>query len=181
MRPPRRRPPLLPLRVAALATAALFVLPAQTASGAAPEDPVAEWSWPVTPPRILETYRAPAHAYAPGHRGIDVSAAGGAAVAAPDDGVVAFAGRVVDRGVLTIDHGDGIVSSFEPIDADVAVGETVRRGQVIGRAALGGHADGGELHIGARQDGEYVNPLRFLGGIPRAVLLPCCGESQEPG
>jgi len=181
MRPPRRQLPKLSLRVATLVIAALFVPPVQTASHAASGGPVAEWSWPVAPPRILETYRAPAHAYGPGHRGIDVAAAEGAAVAAPDDGVVAFAGRVAGRGVLTIDHGDGIVSSFEPIDADVAVGDSVHRGQVIGRAALGGHTDGGELHIGARQDGEYVNPLRFLGGIPRAVLLPCCGASQEPG
>jgi hypothetical protein len=28
------------------------------------------------------------------------------------------------------------------------------------------------VHFGVRIDGEYVSPFLFLGGIPRAVLLP---------
>ena len=73
------------------------------------------WSWPVSPPfGIVRLYLAPAHAYGPGHRGIDIAVRGETVVCAPDDGIVAYAGRVVDRGVVTIDHGGGIVSTLEP-------------------------------------------------------------------
>lgn len=91
---------------------------------------------------------------------------------APDDGVVAFAGRIVDRGVVTIDHGDGIVSTLEPVEATVVAGERVARGEVVGTLSTGGHTDTGALHLGARLHGEYLNPLVLLGAMPRAVLLP---------
>jgi murein DD-endopeptidase MepM/ murein hydrolase activator NlpD len=131
------------------------------------------WSWPVAPPfGIVRDYLAPAHAYGPGHRGIDIALRGETSVRAPDDGVVAFAGRVVDRNVVTIDHGDGIVSTLEPVEALVVPGERVMRGEVVGVLSVGGHAEPGALHLGARLDGEYVNPLVLLGAMPRAVLLP---------
>lgn len=165
---------------AAGAAAATLVRSATESSALGP-DARPRWTWPVTPPRITAPYRAPAHAYGPGHRGIDLAAAVGDRVVAPDDGVVAFAGRVVDRGVITIDHGDGVVSTLEPVDATVVPGAIVRRGQPVGVVATGGHTRPGELHLGAREGDAYVNPLRFLSALPRAVLLPCCGGRQEPG
>ena len=91
------------------------------------------------------------------------------------DGVVAFAGTVVDRGVVAIDH-DGVRSSVEPVDSTVHVGEPVHRGEVIGTVATGGTHAAGVLHLGARirtADGwAYVSPLLYLGGATRAVLLP---------
>lgn len=131
------------------------------------------WSWPVAPPfAIVRDFVAPAHDYGPGHRGIDIVVRGEKSVRAPDDGVVAFAGRVVDRDIVTIDHGGGIVSTLEPVEATVAAGERVLRGEVVGLLAAGGHATPGTLHLGARMDGEYRNPLVLLGAMPRAVLLP---------
>ena len=135
------------------------------------------WSWPVAPPfGIVRDYVAPAHTYGPGHRGIDIAVRGGTSVRAPDDGVVAFAGRVVDRGVVTIDHGGGIVSTLEPVEATVVAGKRVARGEVVGMLSVGGHAAPGTLHLGARMDGEYLNPLVLLGAMPRAVLLPYAGR-----
>lgn len=131
------------------------------------------WSWPVSPPfGIVRPYAAPAHAYGPGHRGIDIAVRGATSVRAPDDGVVAFAGRVVDRGVVTIDHGDGVVSTLEPVEASVAAGARVARGEIVGELGVGGHTESGALHLGARLNGEYLNPLVLLGAMPRAVLLP---------
>jgi murein DD-endopeptidase MepM/ murein hydrolase activator NlpD len=86
--------------------------------------------------------------------------------------VVAFAGPVAGRGVLSIDHGDGIVSAIEPVAASVAVGDRVVAGDAIAATTAGGHCDGACAHFGVRVHGEYVSPLRFLGGLPRAVLLP---------
>ncbi|WP_159500083.1 murein hydrolase activator EnvC [Microbacterium sp. 18062] len=138
---------------------------------AVPSDPPL-WAWPVAGV-IAHPYEQPAHAYGPGHRGIDVRAEEHT-VHAPDDGVVVFSGRVVDRPLVTIDHGDGIVSTLEPVASDLAPGTAVARGDAVGELSSGGHAEQGELHLGARVHGEYVNPLLLLGGIPRAVLLPCC-------
>jgi len=84
---------------------------------------------------------------------------------------VHFAGFVVDRPVLSISHPGGVLSSFEPVEATVAAGDHVRRGQVIG-VLLAGHCATPCLHLGARIGGEYVNPLLFLADVPRAVLLP---------
>ena len=138
-----------------------------------PDDP---WRWPVPAPiRVVAPFRAPATPYAAGHRGIDLAAEGGALVVAPADGVVGFAGPVVDRGVIAIDHGDGVVSAIEPVEAVVAAGTSVRAGEVVGRVASGGHCSSECVHFGVRSDGEYVSPFLFLGGLPRAVLLPLDG------
>ncbi|WP_082734055.1 murein hydrolase activator EnvC family protein [Microbacterium hominis] len=139
------------------------------------------WAWPVRPPRISEPYRAPAHAYGEGHRGIDLAAAVGSPVTSPDDGMVAFAGTVVDRGILTIDHGGGLVSTLEPVEPLVAAGAVVRAGDVVATVGTGGHTRTGELHLGAREDGAYITPLRLLSEVPRAILLPCCDAPHDPG
>lgn len=130
------------------------------------------WVWPVSPVQIARPYAAPAHEYGPGHRGIDLVAAD--EVRAPADGIVAFAGVVVDRGVLTIDHGDGLVTTFEPVVTELHVGDAVDRGVPVAAVSSGGHAGAGTVHFGVRLHGEYINPLLLLGGVPRAVLLPCC-------
>jgi murein DD-endopeptidase MepM/ murein hydrolase activator NlpD len=131
-----------------------------------------QWLWPVpTPIRVVSPFRAPSTPYAPGHRGIDVAVEQGAVILAPAAGIVSFAGRVVDRGVVAIDHGDGVVSAIEPVDALVAAGTIVAAGDPIGTAASGGHCAAECAHFGVRIDGEYVSPFLFLGGLQRAVLL----------
>jgi murein DD-endopeptidase MepM/ murein hydrolase activator NlpD len=142
------------------------VLPGADAAAAAP----ARWSWPVaTPHAIVRPFIAPASEYAAGHRGIDIAARG--AVVAPADGVVHFAGVVVDRPVLSIEHPGGVLSSYEPVTSELRAGDVVTRGEVIGEVQPG-HCRSPCLHFGVRIDGEYVSPLLFLGGIPHSVLLP---------
>ncbi len=137
-------------------------------------DPLADlgWVWPVEHVQVVRPYEAPAHAYGPGHRGLDLSS--GEVVRSPADGHVAFAGEVAGRPVVTIDHGGGLVTTLEPVASDLAAGDAVARGAPVGRLTAGGHTAPRTLHFGVRLDGEYINPLRLLGGVPRAVLLPCC-------
>ena len=133
--------------------------------------PGPSWAWPVAAPHeIVRPFVAPATPYAPGHRGIDVRAPGGT-VFAPAAGVVHFVGVVVDRPVLSIRHPGGLISSYEPVESPLAAGATVRRGDVIG-SVVPGHCASPCLHFGVRLDGEYVNPLLLLGGLPYSVLLP---------
>jgi murein DD-endopeptidase MepM/ murein hydrolase activator NlpD len=131
------------------------------------------WSWPASPPIVVVApFRAPPTPYAAGHRGIDLAVAPGAAITAAAAGTVSFAGAVAGRGVVAIDHGGGVVSAIEPVAASVGEGVAVAAGDVIGTVSSGGHCSAGCVHFGVRIDGEYVSPFLFLGGLPRAVLLP---------
>ncbi|MCU1425021.1 MAG: family metallopeptidase [Microbacteriaceae bacterium] len=144
-------------------------LAAVAAASVSAEDP--QWSWPVAPPHaILRPFIAPATAYAAGHRGIDIAFTG-TTVTAPADGVVHFSGVVVDRPVLSIEHADGVLSSFEPVTSTLGRGDPVRRGDVVG-VLVAGHCSSPCLHLGARRHGEYISPLALLGGLERSVLLP---------
>lgn len=154
------------------AAGALGFSPAVPTPGAVAAPPL-QWRWPVPPPiRVVAPFRAPATPYASGHRGIDIAVQRGATIVAPETGTVSFAGAVAGRNVVAIDHGDGIVSAIEPVDALVTEGQALAVGEPIGVVSSGGHCDSGCVHFGVRIDGEYVSPFLFLGGIPRAVLLP---------
>jgi leucine dehydrogenase len=122
---------------------------------------------------VLRPFRAPLTAYGSGHRGIDLPAAAGTTVSAPAAGVVYFAGRVVDRPVLSIEHGGGLLSSFEAVESPLTEGTPVRAGDPVGVVVPSEHCPGAScLHFGVRRDGRYVSPLLLLGGIPRSILLP---------
>ena len=132
-----------------------------------------------SPRTILRPYIAPATPYSAGHRGIDLRTTPGAPVYAPASGIVHFAGVVVNRPVLSIEHPGGLVSSFEPVVTELTAGDPVGRGDVVGTIAghdpgapRSGHCGAPCLHFGVRLHGQYVSPLLYLGGIPRSVLLP---------
>ena len=145
--------------------------------GAAPPYVGAAWSWPVAGIRVVTNpFRAPPQPWAAGHRGMDVLAGPTAEVYAPEAGVVAFVGTVVDRPLLTIAHQDGLVTTLEPVSSELSPGEPVAAGDRVGTLAHGGHSVPGTLHLGVRWHGVYINPLLFYGGVARAVLLPCCAE-----
>jgi len=146
---------------------------APTAPAAAPAADTGQWTWPVPAPiRVVDPFRAPPTPYAAGHRGIDIRAERGVLVVAAAPGVVSFAGQVAGRGVVSIDHGGGVISAIEPVETSVARGTPIAAGETIGVVSSGGHCDARCVHFGVRIDGEYVSPFLFLGGLPRAVLLP---------
>lgn len=130
-------------------------------------------AWPTDAPHIvLRPFEAPATRYSAGHRGIDIAATPGQPVYAVLAGTVSFAGVVVDRPLVSVSHGDGLLSSVEPVTPMVVEGETVAAGQQIGVVATSAHCELGCVHLGLRLDGAYISPLRLFGAIPRAVLLP---------
>jgi murein DD-endopeptidase MepM/ murein hydrolase activator NlpD len=164
------------LVVGALAFSVLLVADGEVGRAAAVDGDATSrvvWSWPVAPPHpVVRPFVAPEHAWSPGHRGIDIGAVPGTSVTAPDDGVVRFAGTVVDRPVLSITHPDGSISSLEPVSSDLSAGDVVSRGTTIGVVVAGHSTDADAVHLGARLDGEYVSPLLMLGGGRPSVLLP---------
>ncbi|GAA3336267.1 hypothetical protein GCM10017712_33800 [Curtobacterium citreum] len=133
----------------------------------------APWVWP-TGSRIVERgWEAPADDYAPGHRGIDVAASIGTPAVAVASGTVSFAGSVAGRGVVSIDHGGGLVSTLDSVDPSVSTWDEVDQGSTVGTVSVG-HCPASApcLHLGARVDGRYVNPLPYLPAAEWPVLLP---------
>lgn len=113
---------------------------------------------------VVAHFDAPDVPWGAGHRGVDISGAAGATVLAAGDGVVAFVGVVVDRPVISIDHPDGVRTTYEPVTAQVEVGDAVARGQPIGTLATdGSHCSPAAcLHWGARIGERYIDPLSLL-------------------
>ena len=151
------------------------------AGGPAPEvdggdaTPTTTYAVPLDAPWVVaRPFDAPAQVWAAGHRGVDLAAHPGQVVRAPQSGVVTFAGTVVDRGVLTVTHADGLRSSLEPVQGSVRVGQRVLRGQVVGAvAAVPGHcAPATCLHWGLRRGATYLDPMRWVLDRGPIVLLP---------
>lgn len=96
------------------------------------------------------------------HRGLDLTAPAGTPVRAPAHGRVALVaddfklhGRTI---VLT--HGGGLATLYLHLDRiEVARGDKVTAGQIIGRVGATGAATGPHLHWAAYLGGVPVNPL----------------------
>ena len=197
--PPARRPV-----VAVLALPAALVLPVLLALGLAhpaaaapappPVVPVGAFDWPLAgvdgtgaPERAgavgaaTRLFDPPPHYYGRGHRGVDLAGRTGLAVVAAGDGTVVFAGRVAGRGVVSVEHGDGLRTTYEPLAVAVPLGAVVRRGDALGALEPGhrGCPAAACLHWGLRRPSatpaagalEYLDPLLLL-GLGRVRLLP---------
>jgi murein DD-endopeptidase MepM/ murein hydrolase activator NlpD len=158
----------------------LLAVPARAGAPEAVPAPAAAWSWPLAgPPPVSRPFRPPVGPYGPGHRGVDLAGAAGAPVLAAGDGVVAFAGMVAGRPVVSINHPGGLRTTYEPVDPTVAAGQAVPRGSPIG-TLLAGHAGCAGtacLHWGLRRDRTYLDPLALLRPPPVRLLpsaAPCC-------
>ena len=82
------------------------------------------------------------------HYGIDLAAPEGTPIRAPAAGTVAFSrpGMHFEGGLVLIDHGQGLISAYlHQSRIDVAVGDRLARGQVIGRVGQTGRATGPHL------------------------------------
>ncbi len=132
------------------------------------------WSWPLAPaPAVVERFLPPPHPWSAGHRGVDLAAAVGQPVLAPDAGVVTFSRLVAGRGVVVVTHAGGLRSTFEPVDQVLPVGTLVTRGQPVATvAASPGHcAPATCLHWGVLRGDVYLDPLSFV-GLLKVILLP---------
>jgi murein DD-endopeptidase MepM/ murein hydrolase activator NlpD len=117
------------------------------------------------PHPVVRPFKPPATQYGPGHRGVDLGGQPGEPVLAAGDGVVVFAGSLAGRGVVSIDHGGGLRTTYEPLTVVVSAGRRVERGTVIGQLAPGHEGcvkAPACLHWGARRGREYLDPLGLL-------------------
>ncbi|WP_413450636.1 M23 family metallopeptidase [Georgenia phoenicis] len=150
--------------------------PTVVATSAAESAGRVRYEWPTgAPAELVRPFAAPPERWLAGHRGADLALPAGADVRAAADGVVAFAGRVAGRGVVSVDHADGLRTTYEPVEATVARGAQVTAGQVVGVLEPAGHHCPDEpcLHWGARRgQDDYVDPLSLLAEDVVIRLLP---------
>lgn len=146
--------------------------PLRTQAFGSPDPHPGTYVWPVVGP-VIRGFDPPETTYGPGHRGIDIAAPFGTPVRAAQEGRVAFAGWVGGSLYVSIDHPDGVRTTYSWISAaGVQRGQAVARGEVIGSSGRG-HPGAGppHLHFGARIGDVYIDPMILLGGGSVAGLI----------
>jgi murein DD-endopeptidase MepM/ murein hydrolase activator NlpD len=97
------------------------------------------------------------------HLGFDLAVTSNVAVAAANDGKVLHASWLGIYGnCVVLDHGMGVQSLYGHLRSfDVKVGDTVMKGQTIGRSGMTGLAGGDHLHFTMLVNGHPVNPVEW--------------------
>ncbi|MBC2666302.1 M23 family metallopeptidase [Novosphingobium flavum] len=95
------------------------------------------------------------------HAGIDLAAPMGSPVVATADGIVGHAGALGGYGLLVgIKGSAGLETRYAHLSKlNVAPGQLVRRGQLLGWSGSTGLSTGPHLHYEVRVNGRAVNPL----------------------
>ena len=98
------------------------------------------------------------------HPGVDLVQEYGAPIKATGAGKIIHAGPFGGYGnMVEIDHGNGLTTRYGHMSAVlVEEGQEVKPGDELGRLGSTGRSTGPHLHYEVRQDGEPVDPTRFL-------------------
>ncbi|MTV49629.1 peptidoglycan DD-metalloendopeptidase family protein [Heliobacillus mobilis] len=100
------------------------------------------------------------------HTGVDLGAPAGASILATNSGVVIVAGYDYAYGnCVVIDHGGGITTLYGHMSSlGVSEGQTVQKGDFIGKVGSTGLSTGPHLHYEVRINGSHTNPMGYIGG-----------------
>lgn len=137
--------------------------------------------WPLAGEvEVVRAFEPPDVRWARGHRGVDLAAAPARAVLASLSGRISFAGSVAGRPVVVVQHA-GTRTTYEPVLADVAVGDRVEQGSRLGWLQAGGShcMPAACLHWGWRDGETYLDPLDLVGATG-VRLLPLWQAAPHP-
>jgi len=98
------------------------------------------------------------------HRGVDFAGKAGAEISTVADGVVTWSSTRYGFGKLVeINHGNGYSTRYAHNSENlVAVGDEVRKGQIVALMGATGRATGPNLHFEVLRNGKRVNPVTFI-------------------
>ncbi|MES3023377.1 MAG: M56 family metallopeptidase [Pseudomonadota bacterium] len=143
---------------------------AAAAAAASARAPVA-WRAPLERPRVSSFYGVVSPSRVRAHRGIDLATPTGTPVYASADGVVlvsakGYQGEAIYGETVELAHGAGMRSLYAHLDRrDVAAGDIVKAGQLIGLSGATGKVSGPHLHFEVRRGAELVNPETVIAGL----------------
>lgn len=102
------------------------------------------------------------------HTGTDICGTIGDPITAADNGIVTTA-EYQENGygnIIIIDHQNGIHTWYAHLNGiDVAVGDIVKKGDLIGELGDTGYVTGPHLHFEVRENGIPVNPSKYLNDL----------------
>lgn len=132
------------------------------------------WLAPVDGP-ISDPYRPPECRWCAGNRGIEYATVPGTPVRAVAAGTVTFAGTVVDRRYVVVEHADGRRATYGLLSSiGVSAGDRVAARSIVGTA-------GPTTHFGLRDGDAYVDPTPEIGRLAYTVrLVPLDGSPGAP-
>ncbi len=142
------------------------------------------FAWPVKGP-ILSSFGAKAGGLY--NDGINILAKKGTPMKAAENGVVAYAGNEL-RGfgnLVLIRHRGGWMTAYAHADRIlVKRGDTVKRGQMIGRAGSSGSVTRPQVHFEIRKGSQAVDPIKYLtagSSGPREIRVVSKSPQRQPG
>ena len=109
------------------------------------------------------------------HKGIDLAEPVGSPVYATADGMVSRADWFSSYGLfISLEHGGNIQTRYGHLSRlNVAAGQSVHKGDLIGYVGTTGRSTGPHLHYEVRIAGVAVNPVPYLqGGVLTAAATP---------
>ncbi|MFM2300525.1 MAG: hypothetical protein RLZZ84_261 [Pseudomonadota bacterium] len=117
------------------------------------------------------------------HKGVDLAEPTGAPVYATADGYISRADWFSSYGLyISIEHGADIQTRYGHLSRlNVASGQFVHKGDLIGYVGTTGRSTGPHLHYEVRIAGASVNPVPYLQGIGTAIAAPGSVEAMGDG
>ncbi|MGH7766748.1 MAG: peptidoglycan DD-metalloendopeptidase family protein [Candidatus Binatia bacterium] len=99
------------------------------------------------------------------HKGLDIAAPLGSPIKAAAAGKVVFSGWADGYGnVVTVDHGDGIMTRYAHTAANlVNSGDDVAAGQEIALVGSTGRSTAPHLHFEVHKNGQAIDPMQVVG------------------
>jgi murein DD-endopeptidase MepM/ murein hydrolase activator NlpD len=110
---------------------------------------------------------APTRGASRNHKGIDIPGPVGTPIYATADGSISRAQWVSGYGkFVEINHGNAVQTRYGHMSAlNVAPGQRIRKGDIIGYMGSTGRSTGSHLHYEVRIAGEAINPTAFLSPV----------------
>ena len=107
------------------------------------------------------------------HAGLDFKGPVGTPILAAAEGKVVLAGFHGGYGnTIEIRHANGLVTRYAHLSGlNVRRGQMVERGVQIGRMGSTGRSTGSHLHFEVRQNGQAINPRKFLEANPDVLKV----------
>ena len=177
--------------VAALALLGAALQPAFSASAPilapappiAPHAPLATWRYPLDRPRITSLYGVVSPSVPKGHHGIDLAATRGTPVLAVAAGTVLEVAFDAAWGhYVRVDHGADTSSLLIHLDRiDVAPGQRVEAGDLLGASGASGKATGPHLHLEYWEGRQRLDPVQMLPDLLQHATKKAIARREAQG